>query len=103
MAQSSISQLLAQGELPGLPLEHRLSATLDAGFRRRLGLELRRRRMELGLTQASLGEPMSKGFVSAVERGRAIPSLPALRLMASRLDTTIGAFLLAVEEESSPT
>ena len=88
---------------PPALLEHRLSASLDPLFRRRLGHELRRRRIELGLTQARLGDPMSKAFVSAVEHGRAVPSLPALRLMASRLDTTIGAFLLAVEEESTRT
>jgi len=53
------------------------------------------------MTQATLGAPLSKGFVSAVERGRTIPSLPALRLMVGRLGITLGEFLMAVEEEST--
>ena len=80
--------------------ERRLSASVDPAWRRRLGQELRRRRNDRGLTQAALGVPLTKGFVSAVERGRTVPSLPALRLMAGRLGTTLGEFLTAVDDES---
>lgn len=79
----------------------RLSARLDPSWRRRLGQELRRRRTDRGLTQSALGQPLSKGFVSAVEHGRSVPSLPALRLMTTRLGTTLGEFLACVEEEST--
>jgi transcriptional regulator with XRE-family HTH domain len=80
--------------------ERRLSASVDPAWRRCLGQELRRRRTDRGLTQAALGRPLTKGFVSAVERGRSVPSLPALRLMTGRLGTTLGEFLTAVENES---
>ena len=83
--------------------ERRLSASVDPAWRLRLGQELRRRRTDHGLTQSALGEPLSKGFVSAVERGRSVPSLPALRLMTHRLGTTLGEFLTCVEDESTAT
>jgi transcriptional regulator with XRE-family HTH domain len=82
-------------------IERRLSASIDPAWRRRLGQELRRRRTDRGLTQSALGAPLSKAFVSAVEHGRSVPSLPALRLMTTRLDTTLGEFLTCVEEEST--
>ena len=74
---------------------------MDPAWRLRLGHELRRRRVDRGLTQAALGEPLTKGFVSAVEHGRSVPSLPALRLMTRRLGTTLAEFLAAVEDEST--
>lgn len=83
--------------------ERRLSASIDPDWRRRLGQELRRRRTDRGLTQSALGEPLTKGFVSAVERGRSVPSLPALRLMTGRLGITLGEFLTSVENESTRT
>jgi len=66
-----------------------------------LGQEIRRRRLALGLSQADLGAPLSRAFVSLVEHGRLTPSLPSLLLIASRLGTT-GAALLATAEEGSP-
>jgi transcriptional regulator with XRE-family HTH domain len=81
----------------------RLSATLDPAWRRGLGAELRRRRMARGLTQQDLGRPLSKAFVSAVERGRAVPSLPALLLMVDRLDVSLADFFAAVDEQSNVT
>lgn len=81
--------------------EHRLSASMDPAWRLRLGDELRRRRTDRGLTQSALGQPLTKGFVSAVEHGRAVPSLPALQLMTRRLGTTLGEFLSAVDGEST--
>lgn len=50
-----------------------------------LGSRIRELRVERGLTQAELGSPMTRSFVSAVEHGRAVPSLRALLLMAARL------------------
>jgi len=78
----------------------RLSASLDRTWRESLGRELRRRRLARRLTQAELGHPLTKAFVSSVERGRTVPSLPALRLMVSRLDTTLAGFFAAVEREA---
>ena len=94
--QSSISQ-------PTTDQVRRLSASLDPAWRRALGLELRDRRRGSGLTQEALGAPLTKGFVSAVEHGRAVPSLPALRLMTDRLGVPLGEFFRSVDRRSSRT
>ena len=94
--ESSISQLAGDRD-------NRLSASLDPAWRRALGVELRDRRQASGLTQEALGTPLTKGFVSAVEHGRTIPSLPALRLMTDRLGVPLGEFLRSVDGRSSST
>ena len=94
--QSSISQQTTDQE-------RRLSASLDPAWRVALGLELRDRRRGSGLTQGALGAPLTKGFVSAVEHGRTIPSLPALRLMTDRLGVPLGEFLRSVDLRSTRT
>jgi transcriptional regulator with XRE-family HTH domain len=81
----------------------RLSASLDHTWRVQLGIELRRVRRARGLTQRSLGDPLSKGFVSAVEHGRIVPSLPALRLMTDRLGVSLAEFFTAVDRASTRT
>ncbi len=53
--------------------------------------------MELGLTQSGLGAPLTRAFVSAVERGRAVPSLPALAHMLGRIDMPLSEFFRRVE------
>lgn len=65
----------------------------NSAFARNLGAVIRARRRELGLTQTQLGQPLTKGFVSEVERGRSLPSLGALVLMAERLQVPV-AYLL---------
>jgi transcriptional regulator with XRE-family HTH domain len=51
-----------------------------------LGERLRQARLERGLSQDALAQPeFTKSYVSAVERGKARPSLKALELMARRL------------------
>ena len=62
-----------------------------------VGSRIREMRMRAGLTQAELGSPMTRSFVSAVEHGRALPSLPALLLMASRLGGPGGELLGPLE------
>lgn len=91
--QSSISQLTSDQE-------RRLSASLDPAWRVALGLELRDRRRGSGLTQEALGAPLTKGFVSAVEHGRTVPSIPALRLMTDRLGVPLGEFFRSVDRRS---
>ncbi len=68
----------------------------ESEFACRLGTEIRRRRVALGLSQLELAGPLSKAFVSRIELGRAIPSLPSLGLIADRLRTSPGVLLLAV-------
>ena len=93
--ESSISQ-------PSEP-DRRLSATLDPGWRRALGLELRDRRRASRMTQGELGAPLSKAFVSAVEHGRTVPSLSALLLMTDRLGVPLADFFRAVDLRSTAT
>jgi transcriptional regulator with XRE-family HTH domain len=64
-----------------------------------LGLELRRRRLALGLSQGAVGQPMSRAFLSSVEAGRLVPSLASLLIIARRLNTTASAILAAVDAE----
>ena len=93
MGQSSISQQLPAGG--------RLSKTLDPDLRRALGRQLRRLRTDRSLTQGELGSPLTRAYVSAVEAGRTVPSLPALQLMVDRLEIPLSTFFEQVERERS--
>jgi transcriptional regulator with XRE-family HTH domain len=93
MGQSSISQHVTNGG--------RLSQTLDPQLRRALGRQLRRLRTDRTLTQGELGAPLTRAYVSAVEAGRTVPSLPALQLMVERLDMPMSAFFEQVERDRS--
>src|SRR5436309_2396555 len=75
---------------------------LDAASAQRLGAEIRRRRKVLGLSQADVAQPFTRAFVSAVETGQCVPSLSALVLLASRLDTTSADLLEAVNPDLAP-
>src|SRR5712692_9315209 len=51
-----------------------------------VGERIREARQARGLTQAQLARGIaSKGFISQIERDRALPSLPRLGLIADRL------------------
>src|SRR3990170_5519187 len=58
-----------------------------------LGATIRCRRLSADLSQEELGHPLTKGFVSQVERGRALPSIGALLLFADRLEVPPAALL----------
>jgi transcriptional regulator with XRE-family HTH domain len=62
-----------------------------------LGSRIRELRLEAGLTQAELGSPMTRSYVSAIEHGRALPSLPALLLIAARLGVSVGKLVDQLE------
>lgn len=64
-----------------------------------IGAELRRRRTAAGLSQASVGQPFTRSFVSAVERGRAIPSIAALAVLLSHLDVDFAEFFSGVQAD----
>ncbi len=56
-----------------------------------LGERIRAARVARGLTQQALAQGLAtKGFICQVERNRATPSLPKLRLLAERLGLPIG-------------
>jgi transcriptional regulator with XRE-family HTH domain len=58
--------------------------------RETLGERVRRRRLELGLTQRELSEPgISYAYISRVEAGARTPSVKALRKLAPKLQTTV--------------
>jgi hypothetical protein len=61
-----------------------------------LAAEIRARRLAQGFTQAELGNPLSGSYVSAVEAGRVVPSLPALLLMLERLGVSAPIFFEAL-------
>lgn len=61
-----------------------------------LGAEIRRLRIERGLSQRELGAPLTAAFVSAVERGATVPSLPALAIMAARLRVPLSTIFAAI-------
>jgi hypothetical protein len=79
----------------------RLSGDLEPGVKEAIGHELRRRRIALEMSQGSLGHPLTRSYVSAVELGHTVPSLPALRLMATRLGLSLSEFFAAVERSVS--
>ncbi|TMG25865.1 MAG: helix-turn-helix transcriptional regulator [Chloroflexi bacterium] len=58
-----------------------------------LGSELRRQRLGRGLSQAELGSPLTRAFVSSVEKGRIVPSLASLMLLTDRLGIRPGELL----------
>lgn len=66
-------------------------------FARYLGLEIRARRVALGMSQAAAARPMSRAFLSSVERGRFTPSLSSLLIIARRLNTSAATILEAVD------
>lgn len=60
-----------------------------------LGERLRAARKERNLSQEKLAQPeFTKSYVSAVERGKARPSLKALELMAGRLGLSVSELLI---------
>jgi HTH-type transcriptional regulator, quorum sensing regulator NprR len=66
-----------------------------------VGERLREARLASGLTQEELGRGVAtKGFISLVERGRATPSLPKLRVLADRLGRPISFFFVDAPDEN---
>ena len=64
-----------------------------------LGERLRASRYAANMTQEELAAPtFSKSYISAVERSKMTPSIPALRLLAERLHVSL-AYLLGEERQ----
>jgi transcriptional regulator with XRE-family HTH domain len=75
-------------------LQHR-----DKTLAQAIGHEVRRRRRAANLSQAAIGSPFTRAFVCAVERGRAIPSIPALVVILRNLDVGLDEFFEGVQSE----
>lgn len=69
---------------------------------RELGRRVRERRLAIGMTQSELAAPLTRGFVSAVEQGHALPSLGALWLFATRLRIRVGDLVDGVNGVGTP-
>jgi transcriptional regulator with XRE-family HTH domain len=74
-------------------------AGAESRFSSALGSEIRRRRLALGLSQASIGGPLSRAFMSRLEQGRLTPSLPSLIIIARRLNSSGSEILATVESK----
>lgn len=82
MGKASITNLLPDGR--------------DRELRQGLGSELKRRRIAARLSQDQVSPPLTRGFISQVEHGRTMPSLPALIVMSERLGTSADEVLRSV-------
>lgn len=71
-------------EMSSIAKHHDLDL-LGAQARRAIGDRIRSRRIASGLSQAALGSPRTRSFVSQVEHGRTAPSLASLFAFAERL------------------
>lgn len=87
MGKASITNLLPNGRAMAI--------------RRGLGHELRRRRLAAHLSQDEVSTPLTRGYVSQVERGQTMPSLPALIVMAEHLGTSADEVLREVNRTLS--
>lgn len=67
----------------------------EDGLRGRLGSRLRRWRKERGMTMVVLAgsAQCSQGFLSKVEGGLLLPSLPMLQRLSRALEVSMGALL----------
>src|SRR5437667_11462704 len=75
----------------------------QAGPLSALGPRLRAARKERGMSQENLAQPeFTKSYVSAVERGKARPSLKALDLMSRRLGLSMQELLQVLPAEGAP-
>ena len=70
-------------------------------LRASIGLELRRRRLEANLSQANVSAPLTRAYISQVESGRILPSIPALIVLAERLGTSADEILRSVNRTLS--
>jgi transcriptional regulator with XRE-family HTH domain len=61
-----------------------------------LGLRIRALRRSRGITQAKLGYPLTRSYISLIEHGRVVPSLRTLLTIAERLEVEPCALLEAV-------
>jgi transcriptional regulator with XRE-family HTH domain len=77
--------------LSSLTKQHSESSSPDLAVE--LGRRIRSAREALGMSQSELGRPLTRGYVSQVESGRTLPSLPALLHLAERLGVAPGLLL----------
>lgn len=74
---------------------------LGPGARSAIGARIRSRRVASGLSQAALGSPRTRSFVSQVEHGRISPSLASLFAFAERLGLDPAELIAGVKPNAS--
>ena len=70
-------------------------------LRHSLGNELRRRRLAANLSQEKVSSGLTRAFISQVESGRTLPSLPTLIVLAETLGTSADEILKSVNQALS--
>jgi transcriptional regulator with XRE-family HTH domain len=92
MGKASITNLLPRGRAHDLQLG--------------LGNELRRRRLAANLSQDQVSGPLTRAYLSQVERGQTMPSIAALIVLSEQLGTSADEILrgvnVALNSEYSP-
>ena len=70
-----------------------MKKTGKGGIRMDIGKQLRRARLEAGMSQRQLcGELITRNMLSQIENGAALPSIPTLVILAGRLHKPVGYF-----------
>lgn len=64
-----------------------------------IGGELRRRRLEAGLSQAAVAAPFTRALVCAIEHGRAVPSITTLAVFLDHLELDFDEFFRGVQSQ----
>jgi transcriptional regulator with XRE-family HTH domain len=80
--------------------KHHESELLGPRARLAIGERIRSRRVASGLSQAALGSPRTRSFVSQVEHGRIAPSLASLFAFAERLGLDPAELILGVKSDA---
>ena len=75
-----------------------LPADRASSLRSSLGSELRRRRLAAHLSQVEMSASLTRAYISQLESGRTLPSLPALIVLAERLGTSADEILKSVNQ-----
>jgi tetratricopeptide (TPR) repeat protein len=79
-----------------------MDAETKSSANRTIGSRIKRARLESGFTQEELAAPQfTKGYISALERGKVRPSLKALEYIASRLQHPLSHFVTALERSGA--
>jgi CheY-like chemotaxis protein/DNA-binding XRE family transcriptional regulator len=77
---------------------------MELNVKRLFGAEVKRRRVDLGLSQEQLAEraDLHRTYVSDVEGGKRNPSLASIERLAKALGTTLATVFMSVEQSHFP-
>jgi transcriptional regulator with XRE-family HTH domain len=81
--------------------KHNEDEQLGPRARLAIGERIRARRVASGLSQAALGAPRTRSFVSQVEHGHIAPSLASLFALADRLGLDPAELIVGVKPDTA--